>query len=265
MNRYRYIDENREHLHLLDEKPLIGTSSVVSVLAKNLTWWAAETSAVECLEVGEKIPTIREEYLAACASSDKKKAIDELQIKYPIFKKARFAHFSDKNKKADKGTDLHAELEKYVKLMIIDQGGIPHEINGGHENPKVETFIQWAKENVKKFLWSEMYCYSESLWVGGISDCGYESKDGQIGIIDFKSSKEAYDSQFIQIAGYDLQVRENGGFDKDGNKMLEPVEANHYIVFPFGAEKLEAVSKFNVEELREGFKSALTLHKLLNK
>ena len=41
MNRYRYIDENKAHLHLLDEKPLLGTTTCLGILDKPLTWWAA--------------------------------------------------------------------------------------------------------------------------------------------------------------------------------------------------------------------------------
>lgn len=258
---YKYIDEKGEHLHTFEGKPLIGTSSVVGVISKPLTWWAAELAAVECLEAGEKIPTIREEYLLACASSDKKKAIDELQKKYPLFKQARFAHFSDKNKKADKGTDMHTELEKYVR-GCLERGGEPEETDSEHRAVKV--FSEWAVKNVKRFLYSEIHSYSEKLWVGGISDCGFEDKQGKVGIIDFKSSKEAYIGQFIQIAGYDLQLQENGGYTAEGKKIFElekPVD--YYVVFPFGAENPDAVANYDIEPLREGFKSALTLYKLL--
>lgn len=127
MNKYRYTDtEEKKHLHEIEHngewKPLTGTSSAVSeVLAKNLTWWSAELSAVECLEVGEKIPTIRQEYLEAVASDDKKKAIDALQKKYPLFKKARFAHFEKKNETAKSGTDLHEILERFCRAEIRRQ------------------------------------------------------------------------------------------------------------------------------------------------
>jgi hypothetical protein len=52
-------------------------------------------------------------------------------------------------------------------------------------------------------------------------------------IIDFKSSKEAYVSQFIQIGGYDIAASENGIFDAQGNFLLKlerPIDG--YIVFP---------------------------------
>jgi len=128
MNNYKFLDAKGEHMHTLDNRPLYGTSSIVGIISKPLTWWAAELAAVECLEAGEKIPTIREEYLAAVASDDKKKAIDALQKKYPIFKAARFAHFTSKNKKAEAGTDLHLELSNYIIACIRDNNGVPLEV-----------------------------------------------------------------------------------------------------------------------------------------
>ena len=141
--------------------------------APTLEWWAAELSAITCLEVGEKIPTIREEYLQAVASDNKKKSIDELQEKYPIFKKARFAHFNDKNTKADKGTDMHQDLENYIKDCIENHEGKPYIKDGDFIKIKqVDDFSKWAVINVKKFLFSEAYCFDEELFVGGISDAG---------------------------------------------------------------------------------------------
>ena len=254
---YLYQDEKGEHLHALNGRPLLGSSTVIGILAKNLAWWAAELAAVECLEKGELIPTIREEYLAACASSDKKSAIDALQKKYPAFKKARFAHYTDKNTKAKKGTDMHAECERFVK----------DHMNGvlGEYDKKIQPFVDWAILEVDHFIWSEGNCYSEELWVGGISDCGYVSKKGKVGIIDFKSSREAYLSQFLQIALYDIEIAENGILDKGGNlvcKLEKPVD--HYIVFPMGAEKVEPQFRYNTEELKIGARACVTLYKISN-
>ena len=264
--KYKYIDnEKQKHWHEIDGKPLLGTSSVCNVIAKNLTWWAAECSAVECLEAGEKIPTIREEYLEAKKKG--KEGIDALQVKYPIFKKARFAHFVDKNSKADKGTDLHAVLEEYVKLCLKDFEGRPIDIEGSNllDAPEqVKLFSKWAVQNIDRFVFSEAHCYSENLWIGGISDCGFIDKQGKVGIIDFKSAKEAYISMFIQIALYDLQLSENGGFDENGKKLLEPIKADYYAVWPFGGNVVEPTLNYDVESLRQAGLAALTLYKITN-
>jgi len=257
------------HLHEIlvgkEWKPLKGTSTVVNVLAKNLTWWAAELSAVECLEKGEKIETIREEYELAAKSSDKKKAIDELQKKYPIFKKARFAHFDSKNKKADEGTNLHEILEMYVKHCIKNREGSPDKWYSGLDALKIQPFIDWSVLNVKKFIASEAHCYSERLWLGGITDCVAELIDGTYAIIDFKSAKEVYPSYFLQAELYAIQIEENGLFSADGkhNKKLDK-SISSLIVVPFGASEIVPVIRYNIEDYKKGAEAVVVLDNLLS-
>jgi hypothetical protein len=270
MNRYKFINENKAHLHTLDGKPLIGTSTTVQVLSKPLTWWAAELAAIECLEAGECIPTIRQEYLEAAAKfgPEKKKAIDALQKKYPLFKKARFAHYDRKNTAADTGIDMHAELEKYVVGCIEQYDGSPQGKGGNllkDAVPAVQLFAEWGVQNVKRFLASEGHCYSEALWVGGITDLFFEDKEGRLAVMDFKSSKDAYLSQFIQCAGYDIEIAENGILDAEGNLILKPDRpADYYAVFPFGAENPEPKFRFDTGTLRKAFESTVILHKIIN-
>jgi hypothetical protein len=266
MNRYKFINEGRQHLHTLDGKPLVGTSTVLQVLSKPLTWWAAELAAVVCLEAGECIPTIREEYLAAAAKfgPEKKKAIDALQKKYPVFKKARFAHYDRKNDAADTGIDMHAELEKYVVRMITDNASEPARMNG-YDHVAVECFAEWAVANVKCFISSEGHCYSERLWTGGITDLFFQDKEGRLAVMDFKSSKDVYLSQFIQCAGYDIEIEENGILDADGNLLMKAERpADYYAVFPFGAENPEPKFRFDTDNLRKAFEATVTLHKIIN-
>jgi len=254
----KYQFNDKVHLHSLDGKPLTGTSSVTDVLAKNLTWWAAELAAVTCLESGEHIPTIRSEYEAIVTSDNKKAGIDELQKKYPIFKKARYAHNEKKKDAAVKGTDLHAELEHWVKAQM---GKVPERAD---YDPKIIPFIDWAKRTVKRFLWSEAHCFDEELWVGGISDCGVELKDGRYAVIDFKSAKEAYPGHAIQAAGYALQIERNGLWDCEGtiNKKLDR-QIDAVIVVPFGG-KVEPVFFWNITDYKNAFKAAVTLYRLMN-
>jgi hypothetical protein len=260
---YNYTDEAKAHLHTFRNKPLLGTSSVVGVLAKNLTWWSAELSAVECLEAGDKIPTIRAEYLEAKVKG--KPGIDALQKKYPIFKKARFAHFNDKNDKADKGTDMHELMENYVKECMNSFNGKPYALDSasrGAIDKRLENFIDWSVKEVDKFIWSEIHCYSEGMWVGGISDVGVQLKDGRVGIIDFKSSRDSFDSQFIQVAGYDLQITENGGFTKNGVKIFTlPKPITFYGIIPFGAEEFKVDIRGDVDTLKECFRACVTLYR----
>ena len=255
-NEYRF--DSNLHLHSLNEIALTGTSSVIDVLAKPLTWWAAECAAVECLEAGIKIPTIREEYEQAKKSANKSIAIKELEKKYPIFKKARYAHNEYKKEAAGKGTDMHAELEHFVKAIM---GKVP--IRADYDK-KIRPFIDWTDENVKSFIASEAHCYSEKLWIGGIVDAVAELNDGSLAVIDFKSSKEAYVSQFIQAAGYSIQIDENGLFSEDGKheKKLDR-KIDTLIVVPFGAEEVKPEIRKNTQDYTDGFKCAVTLYRVL--
>lgn len=280
MNRYKFINEldekgKRQHLHTLDGKPLIGTSTALKVLSKPLTWWA---SGLACAELGwvkplkpyDK-PKPTKEQIEENGKKRLMKATEMLQSlatmnpsEYvSLLDKAYKAHSVKLDTSAEAGTDMHAELEKYVKKMMIE-GGEPR-LMGTYEHPVIEVFASWAVLNVKRFIASECYCYSEELWTGGIVDLIYEDKEGRIVILDFKSSKEAYLSQFFQDAGYDIAISENGILDAEGNKVGEIGEVSYYGVFPFGMEKPEPQFHYDIVGARDGFKAAVVLHKIINK
>lgn len=265
MSNYKYTDEGKAHLHTLNDKPLLGTSSVVGVLAKPLTWWASGMACGVFGWLNPRFNSLEDIKNKATEVLDQIKSFD-VESYLALLKKAYGAHNEKKELSAEAGTDMHSLLEAYVKKCIETNKGVPIFENNLDDNEQVDSFMKWATENVSRFILSEANVYSETMWTGGIFDLLFENKEGKLMLGDFKSSKEAYLSQFIQIAGYDLQLGENGVFDKDG----KPVILNHkakidgYVVFPFGATKFEPAFRYNTEELREGFKSALVLYKLIN-
>ncbi len=262
INEYRFLDSNKEHLHTLAGKPLLGTSTVVGVLSKPLTWWAA---GLACEKFGwvnkgnaKKGWTPKEKRIKSAAEFLSTLPLHTPETWLTLCDDAYAAHSKKLTSSAVAGTDLHAELERFVKDHMGKRIGT--------YDPKIQPFVDWTMKNVKRFLWSEMHCYSEKLWVGGITDCGVELNDGTQGIIDFKSSKESYDSQFIQIAGYDIQISENGGLDKGGAKIFSLTKPlDFYAVVPFGADTFTVDFKYNVEELKKAFECVVFLYKLLNK
>lgn len=269
----KYQFDTEGHLHSLDGKPLVGTSTVVGVLSKPLTWWAAGLAVAELGWIKKADPrkAAQKEIVAndlqrsASAARMLKEFRDMTVPEYvKLLDKAYRAHADTLTKSADKGTDMHAELEKYVKLMLADQDGVPKLMNG-YEHKAVELFAQWAVENVNRFIVSEGHCYSEELWTGGIADLLLEDKQGRLAIMDFKSSKEAYLSQFFQIAGYDIEITENGLFDEAGNLIHKPERSiDYYAVFPFGMEKPAPQFHFDTASAKTGFKAATVLYKLIN-
>ncbi len=272
MNRYKYTDTRGEHLHTLDGKPLIGTSRVGDVLAKPLTWWA---SGLAVQVFGCPDPKI-------LTKIKNKKATKEEIIKHQdamalalsiiqgydvaqyaaLIDKAYRAHQTTLKDKAVAGTDLHAECERFVKDWMADGMLATYDL-------KIQPFVDWTKENVKRFLWSEGHCYSEKHWLGGISDVGYETHDGKLGVLDFKSSKEAYMGQLWQCAGYAIQIEENGVFDADGNQIYSLANENaprlfdEVCVFAFGAEKPKPQFNYDMAGSKEAFLAELTIYNKL--
>lgn len=269
---YKYLDNEKQHLHTYNGKPLFGTSTVVGVLAKPLTWWASGL-AVEKLgwtnskkrENGKYINIPLESrishvepFLEEIKGLSPKEYLNRLDEAYK-------AHSVKLDDSATAGTDMHALLEEYVKKCITENKRKPMLPKKEDAKP-VQIFAEWAVNNVKRFMYSEANCYSHRLWVGGISDVGAELIDGKYAIIDFKSSKEAYESQFIQLAGYAIQIEENGILNANGVlqfKISKPFEK--LIIFPFGSENPQAEYRMNLDELKQAFEACTTLHKLLNK
>ncbi len=271
VNEPGYRFDKINHVHLLDNRPLIGTSSMSSVLAKPLTWWASGLAVTLFGWINKgnaKTGWIPKAQRLAHAVA-RRLAITQLtDEQYLNLLDDAYANHSKKlQSSAQDGTDMHSIMEHYVKYCI-DAGGEPLDIADFSHNgdgKKLQILIEWAKQNVKRFLWSETHCYSEKMWLGGISDCGFEDKDGKYGILDFKSSKDVYLSQFWQCIGYAIQLEENGGFTSSGAKLFDLEKPIDYVaVLPFGMEKPEVQYNYDMAGGKEAVQAMLTLYKKLN-
>lgn len=269
-NPYKFLDGEewdgslRNHLHTL-EKPgdvrraLVGTSTVGDVVAKPLTYWAVACGLVKLGWVNHSDPELAE-VLAEMKLDKRASAKDKLKKLMPhrveLMEKrglwrqiqtmtaaefaeacdgAYFAHTEVLGETAEDGTNLHAACERYIKGCMEGHGDITLSIE---ELERIKPFIEWSKQHVSKFLWSEMHAYSEKLWTGCISDAGYVGVDGKIAVMEFKRAKGAFDNHFWQVGGQHLAIEENGGFDRDGNKVFElPGPIERHVVFPFGETK----------------------------
>lgn len=271
MNRYKYLDEKGEHMHTLDGKPLIGTSSASDVLAKPLTWWASGLAVKHMGIPDPKVITkiknkkATQEEIDICMDSveQMRSEISTMDVKqyYKLLDGAYRAHQTTLKDKAEEGTDLHAELERFIKDEMSDDAS-GRDISKYH--PRIEPFIKWARANIAKYLWSEINTYSEKHWLGGISDLGFIDKQGKTAIMDFKSSKEAYLSQFWQCAGYAIQLCESGGFTASGDQVLEPVaKIDYFAILPFGMENPYPQFNWDVEGGKEAFLAEVLLYKKL--
>lgn len=300
----KYQFNAEEHVHMLDDLMLTGTSSVMKMLKPPLAYWASGHAVKEFGVTDPKLLTVIKNSKRKPPTPEQSIAIEALKTSVAtslqVIKtmepdsflesiiRAYNAHAVSFKESGEEGTDMHAELEKYVKWCLTEFQGKPQWNKTSH--PAVESFSAWAEKNVEEFLWSELHTFSHVHFLGGISDCGARLKNGGIAIIDFKSSKEAYAPHFMQIGGYDIQLTEQGGYTATGEKVFElpkrtcphcnegDLECNHcgssrkltekithHIVVPFGAEKVVPAVSTKVEDHKSGFLNALALYRIINK
>jgi hypothetical protein len=261
-----YKFDSGQHVHaMVDDdgnvRPLTGTTSVLDVLAKPLTWWA---SGLACQEMGwhpnkvdGKFINKTERLAHTSKEFEKIKALTPEEY-FAKLDTAYAAHNNVKNKAAVGGTSLHNKCEEWIKGQIDGTNTPP--------DKQILPLVKWANMNVEKFLWSEVNCFSTEHWLGGISDIGFLDKEGRVGILDIKSSKDAYASQFIQCAGYDIQISENGGYTPTGEKVfdLDGKKIDYYAILPFGMAEPEVIERHDTQQLKEAFLACLKLYRILN-
>ncbi|MDE2439305.1 MAG: hypothetical protein KGN01_08000 [Patescibacteria group bacterium] len=251
------------HIHTLNARPLKGVTTVKSIISKGevLQQWYADNAAVAALAKPQQ--DIKVEYDAVQAISDKiarAQKKKELDKKYPDFAESRMAAVSSRDNAAETGTDMHAEIESYIK-ECLSNGGKPLSIT---LTDKVAPFVEWAIKNIDHFVFSEACCYSEEMWTGGIADVGFMLKNEEFIIGDFKSSREAYLDQFLQIAFYDRMLRENGGLSKQGEHLFDWKHTDGYIVFPFRSSPFKPERNDNIDGLWKAVDATILLDKLFN-
>jgi hypothetical protein len=253
---YKFDDKNHTHLIFKDGewKPLTGTSSVGGVLAKPLTWWAAGLAVEKFGWLNPRTNTVDSVHTALKKGYEKVTNLS-LEAYANLLDEAYYAHSVNLKETAQAGTDLHLELEQFVKAEMAG--------NKKRFSKRIEPYVFWSNKNIKRYLASEAHCFDEQQWVGGIVDAVAEMNDGKLAVIDFKSSKEAYTNQFIQCGGYSLQLNANGIWesnDIENKKLGKPIEV--LIIVPFGGQKLEPSMRYDVSVYEQAFKYCVSLYRL---
>lgn len=249
-----YSFDKAGHVHSLDGKPIIGTTTALGIIAKPLTWWASGLACTEFGWLNTKKSTPQERTETASKRLAEIKGM-EVDAYIELLEKAYRAHNTKKDDAADKGVDLHAEIENYIKGQMAGTGML-------FDDERIQPFVDWTKANVKRFLFSEMCCFSRKLLVGGIADFGYVDMADNNVLGDIKSSKEAYFNQAAQLGGYDIQLSENGGYTETGEKvwtMDKPFK--YHAIFAAGAGIGKPFFNTKVESAKTAFAHALGLYK----
>ena len=213
--------EPKTHTYRLDGKRMTGVTTILGVLNKPaLVPWAARMA----------VEYVKEHSMLVSDQNKVTDDIKEYQTSETVLEDAKTAYAKKRDEGAEKGTNTHALVEEYIKLMILDQAGKALEMNDDptHYWTPIKPFIDWARAQNIKFLASEEQMYSEEMFVAGTADFIFE-KDGKTYIGDIKTFKKIWDrTPFYQCAGYGLMHREMHGTDIEGYVIFNlPKERGH--------------------------------------
>lgn len=231
--------EPEKHVYKYDGKKMTGCTTILGVLAKpQLVPWAARMACdyIRDAEIDWQMGISAEK-------------LDQL------LKEAQVAHAKKRDDGATKGTDTHAEVERYINFCIKESGGMPNPVEPHFKGCGIDSFIEWASANNIKFLASEAQFYSKSLWVAGTADLIFE-KDGKRYLGDIKTYKKIWDrTPFYQCAGYALMAQEMGEPAFDGYCIINlPKERNF-------KESEDIKWSFDIKGDTDAFLACVTLYR----
>ncbi len=115
---------------------------------------------------------------------------------------------------ADAGTLTHYMAQCVFEEKERDQAYMDEysKVNLDRATVSFDKFIDWYSQHTIEVIAVELKLISEELQVGGQIDV-LATVDGVLTLIDLKTSKALYgpgDDKWIQAAGYDLILEENG-------------------------------------------------------
>ena len=260
-NRYSFDDKN--HIHILDGRPLNGTTTVIREVlpaplvwygsgqaCKTMGWYDRKKGRVNFLPEVDGLPI-----LTGVFDKVKKMTVWEY---LDFLDKAYSAHDDYKNKRSGEGKETHAIVEWAIKEAIKNNDGFLQ--SEKYEDAQIERFAVWGRR--KKFLFSEAHVYSEKLWLGGALDFVYADNGFYIG--DLKTSKSIYESQFIQTGMYDAQQLENGFFTSFGERIGNPLEIKGYTIVNLPPKgDVKTLVFYDTATLRNFAKNITDMHTML--
>ncbi len=234
--------EEGTHKYYLNDELLPGVTTILGTLNKPaLVQWAA-TEAIKYIEAnGEKEG-------------------DLIRVNSEILEAARTAHAKKRDKAADQGTDVHAEIETIIKTLI--SGKALREGDG--ELPgfssQAQKFFKWATDNNVVFHESEKKMYSVEHKFAGTADF-VATIDGKKFVGDIKTTSGIYDlSPFLQCAGYRIMLEEMGDTGYAGSVIIRLGKngdfEEHYRMDEIGEDKDTFIALLRVYKAMARFKKA---------
>ena len=246
INNKGFEFKESSHRYSFNGRPMTGCTTILGMIAKPaLIGWAANMAV---------------DYIIANEDPDTKGGDSFLTSRF-VLEEARKAHRMKRDKAAESGTDVHAEIEQCIKKAIQQLGGYFSEEWAKATSDKekqLENFINWAVKNKIKFLESEKQVYSEKHFVAGTYDFKCEI-EGKIYIGDIKTSSGIYDrTPLAQAAAYQMMELENEPDNQIDGRLVINIKKNGI----FDEDKDVYVSEHYEDDLAI-FMAALTLYRQL--
>lgn len=136
------------------------------------------------------------------------KSLDEVQIDR-LLNDARFAHRRTVGDAANVGKIVHAWVEARIKAILGLGKAKARPVNEA-ANVGIESFLAWEEAHSVDYVGSERrVCSREHLYAGTLDILA--RVNGELAIVDIKTSKSVYPEYHLQTAAYQAAYEEEAG------------------------------------------------------
>lgn len=196
-------ETKKGHSYTLDGKPVKGVTTLIGggLPKPQLVYWSARTVAEYVADNAEAIDTLR-------ATMGREAMVAALKQ----------VPWDKRDEAAARGTDVHALAERIIHGEEVD---VPEHLLG-----HVQGYVDWLDAWQAEPILTERPVASRTTWYAGTFDAilrmGAGELEGQVGLVDWKTSSGVYGETAMQLAAY-----ANADFyiDADGNEQeLPPVD-----------------------------------------
>jgi len=190
-----YNDE--KHTYMVEDKLVPAVTRIVDAVSpKSLTEWAAKAGA---------------DWWFKISNSDNYK--DDVEMQAIVYDGIRFAHKEISREAQIIGSDVHKWIELWIKFQI--SGG--ESITEYPEDVRIpmENFHKWVESREVEWIASEKKVYSKFWNYAGTIDA-LAKINGELYVIDFKTSAKIYKEYYLQVYGYAQAIHEM--VNDDSNK-----------------------------------------------
>ena len=180
------------HKYVLDDKPVLGITTLLSkgIPKPALPRWAARSAA---------------EFVA-----DNLAVLNQLPDRESIIATVGQSPWSERDRAAVRGTDIHALADKLIHGQPVD---VPEDLQG-----PVDGYVRFLDAWKLQPLLTERPVASRQWWMAGTFDAIFKLPNGETLLADWKTSKGVYGDSALQVAAY-----ANCEFYLDDNDTEQPM------------------------------------------